>query len=487
MSKFTKDFLVGAATAAHQVEGNNIHSDYWAMEHMTYTSFTEPSLDAVDHYTRYEEDIRMMAQAGLKAYRFSIEWARIEPEHGKFDAKEIEHYRKVLECCEANGIEPVVTLMHFTSPKWLIEKGGWENEAVVGYFADYCRYVVERLGSHMHYICTINEANMGLQIAAIAARYKAQMMAKMQQDGALQGAGQQGGAAQETGQQGGALQDAEQQGSAAPEIGQQGSALQDAGQQGGTAQAGNAADAKRMEGTVQVGLNMQKMIENMQKQAQENMEVFGVQKPQVFVGERTPEGDILVMKAHQAARKAIKEINPSLQVGITLSLHDIQAKAGGEALAAREWEEEFLHYLPYIMEDDFFGLQNYTRSVFDENGICPTPEGASLTQMDYEVYPQALEACIRKVYEKLPIPIMVTENGIAVDDDSVRVDFIQKATDGVARCIADGIPVVGYMYWSLLDNFEWQKGFSMTFGLISVDRRTQKRTAKPSLAVLGNL
>ena len=447
MSKFTKDFLVGAATAAHQVEGNNIHSDYWAMEHMTYTSFTEPSLDAVDHYTRYEEDIRMMAQAGLKAYRFSIEWARIEPEHGKFDVKEIEHYRKVLECCEANGIEPVVTLMHFTSPKWLIEKGGWENEAVVGYFSDYCRYVVERLGSHMHYICTINEANMGLQIAAIAARYKAQMMAKMQQAGALQGAGQQGGAAQ----------------------------------------AGNAADAKRMEGTVQVGLNMQKMMENMQKQAQENMEVFGVQKPQVFVGERTPEGDILVMKAHQAARKAIKEINPSLQVGITLSLHDIQAKAGGEALAAREWEEEFLHYLPYIMEDDFFGLQNYTRSVFDENGICPTPEGASLTQMDYEVYPQALEACIRKVYEKLPIPIMVTENGIAVNDDSVRVDFIQKATDGVARCIADGIPVVGYMYWSLLDNFEWQKGFSMTFGLISVDRRTQKRTAKPSLSVLGNL
>lgn len=436
MSKFAQDFLVGAATAAHQVEGNNTNSDYWTMEHMTYTSFTEPSMDAVDHYNRYGEDIKMMAEAGLNAYRFSIEWARIEPKKGEFDENEIEHYRKVLECCKANGIEPVVTLLHFTSPKWLIEEGGWENEATVELFARYAKYVVEKLGSYMHYICTINEANMGLQIAAISARYKAQMMARMQQ--------------------------------------------------GATENASEDA-AKSTEGTVQVGLNMQKMMENMQKQAQENMEVFGVATPQIFVSGRTPEGDILVMKAHQAAKKAIKEVDDSLQVGITLSLHDIQAKEGGEEQAAKEWDEEFLHYVSYIKEDDFFGLQNYTRSVYDANGICPTPEGAELTQMDYEIYPQALEACIRKAYKELQMPIMVTENGIAVDDDTKRVDFIEKATDGVANCIADGIPVKGYMYWSLMDNFEWQKGFSMTFGLIAVDRSEQKRIAKPSLNYLGSL
>ena len=107
--------------------------------------------------------------------------------------------------------------------------------------------------------------------------------------------------------------------------------------------------------------------------------------------------------------------------------------------------------------------------------------------MDYEIYPQALEACIRKVYKELNIPIIVTENGIAVVDDTVRVDFINKATDGVANCIADGILVKGYMYWSLMDNFEWQKGYSMTFGLIAVDRSTQQRTAKPSLKYLGGL
>lgn len=436
MSKFAKDFLLGAATAAHQVEGNNKNSDYWTMEHMKYSSFTEPSLDAVDHYNRYEEDIRMMAEAGLNAYRFSIEWARIEPKKGEFDENEIEHYRKVLECCKANGIEPVVTLMHFTSPKWLIEEGGWENEATVELFARYAKYVVEKLGSYMRYICTINEANMGLQIAAISARYEAQMRARMQA---------------------GAAEDAKE------------------------------AAAKSTEGSVQVGLNMQKMMENMQKQAQENIEVFGTAAPQVFVSGRTPKGDLLVMKAHQAAKKAVKEADATLQVGITLSLHDIQAKEGGEELAAKEWDEEFMHYQPYIKDDDFFGLQNYTRSVYGANGICTTPEGAKLTQMDYEIYPQALEACIRKAYKELQMPIMVTENGIAVEDDTKRIDFIDKATDGVVNCIADGIPVKGYMYWSLLDNFEWQKGFSMTFGLIAVDRSVQKRSAKPSLAYLGSL
>lgn len=423
MTNLPENFLLGAATAAHQVEGNNIHSDYWAMEHMKYTSFQEPSLDAVDHYHRYEEDIKLMAQAGLNAYRFSIEWARIEPEQGVFDEKEIAHYRAVLECCKKYEIEPIVTMMHFTSPKWLIENGGWEAEETIEAFARYCKYVIEQLGEYMHYVCTINEANMGLQVAAIAERYKRQMMAK----------------------------------------------------------------SRNLEGTVQVGINMSSMMENMAKQKQENIDVFGTDTPQIFVSGRTKEGDILVMRAHQAARKAMKEVRPQLQVGITLSLHDIQAVDGGEENAKKEWEEEFTHYLPYTREDDFFGLQNYTRSLIGADGICPNPQGTRLTQMDYEEYPQALEHVIRRVHEELKIPIMVTENGIATDDDKCRVAFIEKALSGVKSCIKDGIPVLGYMYWSLLDNFEWQKGFSMTFGLIAVDRSTQTRIPKESLKVLGSI
>ena len=433
MNTLPQDFLVGAATAAHQVEGNNIHSDYWAMEHMKYGNFNEPSLDAVDHYNRYEEDIKMVAEAGLNAYRFSIEWARIEPKQGVYDENEIEHYRKVLTCCRENGVEPIVTMMHFTSPKWLIENGGWENEATVEAFKNYCQYVTEQLGDLMHYVCTINEANMGIQVAAISARYRAQMMAKMQQ-----------------------------------------------------MQQGGAEEKKDLEGTAQVGMNFNDMMANMQKQKEENVEIFGTDTLQTFVSARTPEGDMLVIRAHQAARAAMKAVKPELQIGLTLSLHDIQAQEGGEETAAKEWVDEFTHYVPYIKEDDFFGLQNYSRSLIGPNGILPVPEGAEITQMDYEYYPEGLEHVIRRVYEEMPMPIMVTENGIATADDTRRVAYIQTAMKGVENCIQDGIPVKGYMYWSMMDNFEWQKGFGMTFGLISVDRTTQTRTAKPSLAVLGN-
>lgn len=433
MNTLPQDFLVGAATAAHQVEGNNIHSDYWAMEHMKYGNFNEPSLDAVDHYNRYEEDIKMVAEAGLNAYRFSIEWARIEPEQGVYDENEIEHYRKVLTCCRENGVEPIVTMMHFTSPKWLIENGGWENEATVEAFKNYCQYVTEQLGDLMHYVCTINEANMGIQVAAISARYRAQMVAKMQQ-----------------------------------------------------MQQGGAEEKKDLEGTAQVGMNFNDMMANMQKQKEENVEIFGTDTLQTFVSARTPEGDMLVIRAHQAAKAAMKAVKPELQIGLTLSLHDIQAQEGGEETAAKEWVDEFTHYVPYIKEDDFFGLQNYSRSLIGPNGILPVPEGAEITQMDYEYYPEGLEHVIRRVYEEMPMPIMVTENGIATADDTRRVAYIQTAMKGVENCIQDGIPVKGYMYWSMMDNFEWQKGFGMTFGLISVDRTTQTRTAKPSLAVLGN-
>ena len=114
-----------------------------------------------------------------------------------------------------------------------------------------------------------------------------------------------------------------------------------------------------------------------------------------------------------------------------------------------------------------------------------TPEGAELTQMEYEFYPQALEHVIRKVAEEFKGDLIVTENGIATADDARRVAFIRQALDGVQHCIADGIPVKGYFHWSLMDNFEWQKGYAMQFGLIAVNRETMERTAKPSLAVLG--
>ena len=173
-------------------------------------------------------------------------------------------------------------------------------------------------------------------------------------------------------------------------------------------------------------------------------------------------------------------------MGLTLSLHDIQALPGGEEAAAKEWDDEFTHYLPAIEDDDFLGVQNYTRTRFDASGSLPAPADAELTQMDYEFYPQALANVIRKVAQDFKGTLLVTENGIATADDTRREEFIKTALSGVNDCIADGIPVRGYLYWSLLDNFEWQKGYSMTFGLVAVDRTTQTRSPKPSLALLGS-
>ena len=167
----------------------------------------------------------------------------------------------------------------------------------------------------------------------------------------------------------------------------------------------------------------------------------------------------------------IREVCPGVKVGLTLSLHDIQALPGGEKEAAKVWAEEFTHYLPAIEGDDFLGVQNYTRARYDQNGSMTAPEGAELTQMDYEFYPEALEHVLRRVAEDFHGDLIVTENGIATDDDTRRVAFIERALAGVQNCLADGLPVKGYFYWSLLDNFEWQKGFAMRFGLIAVGPR----------------
>ena len=118
--------------------------------------------------------------------------------------------------------------------------------------------------------------------------------------------------------------------------------------------------------------------------------------------------------------------------------------------------------------------------------MVPSPHLTELTQMNYEFYPEALEHVIRKVAEDFKGDLIVTENGIATADDKRRIAFIEQALSGVQNCIRDGLPVKGYFHWSLLDNFEWQKGYSMTFGLIAVDRTTQTRKPKASLAYLGS-
>ena len=151
---------MGAATAAHQVEGNNLNSDNWLLERAPNTMYKEPSGAACDHYHLYAQDINQLADLGFNAYRFSIEWARIEPEKGVFSRAELDHYRRMLEVCHKRGLTPLVNYSHFTLPRWFAYQGAWENPESVDLFARYCEKSTAYLGDLIAYATTFNEPDI---------------------------------------------------------------------------------------------------------------------------------------------------------------------------------------------------------------------------------------------------------------------------------------------------------------------------------------
>lgn len=164
MKSFPNGFLWGAATAAHQIEGNNINSNWWVMEHAENSNMVEPSGDAMDSYHRYPEDMKLLADAGLNSYRFSIEWARIEPERGFFSRAELDHYRRMVDTARDLGLDPTVTLMHFTVPRWMFDDGFWRADDAADLFARYTEAVLPILDD-VTYVCTINEPNIAAMLA----------------------------------------------------------------------------------------------------------------------------------------------------------------------------------------------------------------------------------------------------------------------------------------------------------------------------------
>lgn len=160
-------FLWGAATAPHQVEGNNVNSDWWAREQLM--PGMERSGDACDSYHRYGEDMRLLADAGLNAYRFGIEWARIEPAPGKISRAELAHYRRMIDTAQELGLEPVITLQHFTVPLWFAQEGGWTSPRAVERFTAYVDAATTILDG-VGWVATINEPNMLAMMTMLARR-----------------------------------------------------------------------------------------------------------------------------------------------------------------------------------------------------------------------------------------------------------------------------------------------------------------------------
>jgi beta-glucosidase len=192
----------------------------------------------------------------------------------------------------------------------------------------------------------------------------------------------------------------------------------------------------------------------------------------------------VMLDAHAKAFAAIKAGSGNFPVGVTLSMQEIQGVGPGN-LAAQAEQTMYGGWIEAARKADFVGVQTYSRLRIDAYGLMKSEPGVPLTDMGYENYPHAIGATLRYAHAHIGRPIYLTETGIAATDDRMRAAFIDATVAEVASCIAEGIDVRGYLYWSLLDNFEWTSGYAKQFGLVAVDRTTFKRTLKPSARVLA--
>lgn len=394
---FPRQFLWGAATAAHQVEGNNINSDMWVMESVQPSLFIEPSGDADNSFELWPTDLELVRDLGLNTYRFSLEWARIEPEPGRFSIAMLDHYKSMIEGCRVRGLTPVVTFNHFTTPRWFAARGGWTASGSADLFARYCDRAARHLAAHIGYATTLNEPNPAGEPLPepIVQRFAAM-------DAAFRHA---------------------------------------------------------------VGSDAYHSL------------------PTLSEAERATTQDHL-LEAHRMGREAIKAARSDLPVGVSLAMADDQAQGANSVRDAKR-ARYYGAWLEAAKSDDFLGVQNYTRAVWDERGRVADPADAERNGNGEEIYPPSLANVVRYAHEATGVPILVTEHGLCTDDDTQRVRFIPAALMGLQEAVATGVPVLGYVHWSLLDNFEWVFGFRRHYGLCSVDRATFTRTPKQSAHVLG--
>lgn len=397
--KFPEGFLWGAATSAHQVEGGN-KNDWtqwekknakrlaceakvkWAdWQQKKFPEMFDPknyiSGRACDHYNRYEEDLDIAKSLNLNAFRISIEWSRIEPREGKFDEKEIEHYRKVLKAIRARGMEPFVTLWHWTNPVWLEEKGGVLSSEFPIYFERYAQWIAEKLKGEVCFWLTLNEPT-----AVIAASYSA-----------------------------------------------------------------------------------------------------GIWPPQ----KKNPLAALKVYKnlskAHNLAYKKIHEISRNAEVGFVNILNFLEANNEKSALDNLSIKignyfsnKKFFNLT--IGNNDFLAIDYYFHHRIKFPAFLKN-KNKEISDLGWEIYPEGIYHILLDI-KKYNLPIYITENGIADAGDGKRKKFIKEHLQFVYAAIRHGVDVRGYFHWSLLDNFEWDKGFWPRFGLVEVDYKTMERKIRPS-------
>ncbi|MCW6533434.1 glycoside hydrolase family 1 protein [Sphingomonas lycopersici] len=395
-------FLWGVATAGHQVEGNNVNADIWLLEQVKPTVFAEPSGDACDSLHRWREDVALVKALGLNCYRFSVEWSRIEPAPGQFSQAYLDHYARMVDHCRAQGIAPVVTLNHFTCPRWFAAAGGWLQKDAPDLFARFCDKVARAMAAGMSHALTFNEPNGPLaepwSLNPPSAAVRAQVAACV-------------------------------------------------------AAAGKASGSDRF--SLLNGGDPEPMIPG-------------------------------ITAAHVKARDAIRAVRGDLPVGMSLAIPD-DVPAGADSAIERKRAAVYGPFFAVMDKDDFVGVQTYHRTYIGREREVAAPPDAPRRADGSDWFPAAVGNAARYAHKVTGKPIFVTENGIGTPDDAERARFIPAAVASVEAAMRDGVPVIGYLHWSLLDNFEWVSGYGPKFGLVAVDRTTFKRTVKPSARILSRI
>jgi beta-glucosidase len=366
--------------------------------------FREPSGKACNGYELWREDIDLAAGMGLNAYRFSIEWARVEPVEGEFSEEALDHYEGVVDRCVELGMAPVVTFNHFTSPHWFAMRGGWLDPEAPGLFARYCDRVMERFGDRIAAGVTMNEPNLARLLTWLDF----------------------------------------------PDF------IRDL-------ERATLAAASDVAGVPKYRLSNVMLPEEMDAMA---------------------DG---MTAGHVAARAAIKARRPDLPVGLSIAVIDDVVVGDDASVRDRKRAEVYERWLVLARGDDFVGVQNYERIYYDGSGAVPPPDDVPHNQMGSGMEPLSLGGAVRYVYDAARVPVLVTEHGISTGDDTLRAAFIEPSLRGLLDVIDEGVPVLGYLHWTFMDNFEWIFGYEHQLGLYEVDRVTFARTPKPSAAVYSSL
>ncbi len=410
--RFPAAFLWGAATAAHQVEGNNTNNQWWKWEQDGHTSGTSGL--ACDWWGgRWRADFDRAAEGAQNAHRLSVEWSRIQPTPDRWDEGALECYRDMLRGLHKRGMMPMVTLHHFTDPLWLFEQGGWEAENAVPLFERFVRKTVDALKEYCTLWCTINEPN------AYAL------------NGCIQGL------------------------FPAPHTGLKAAMRTTANMLRGHAVAYRTIHELQPEVKVGYALHY---------------------RPMVARNPRSPLDNL-------PRNIQYNELNMKFPSGISTGV--MRSTLGTVKIPEARATQDFFGINYYSVDTIKFDLAAY-KTLF---GTRFFPEDSDFSETKFIAnIPEGLFDTLQWAAHTYPnLPIIITENGVDDGADRLRPRYVSKHVYQMWRALSRGWPVQGYFHWTLVDNFEWERGWTQKFGLWGLDVATQARIRRPSVDLYASI